>query len=93
MANYDSSKIESQLHIDSIYYNILDIEGFSRMMKDPTYCYKFYWLEAIVQLIWLQFWDGFNTKRYAGCRIIIRKFRGLYINWHHWIIKCEKILH
>ncbi|WP_295072242.1 hypothetical protein [uncultured Fibrobacter sp.] len=21
------------------------------MMKDPTYCYKFYWLEAIVKLI------------------------------------------
>ena len=21
------------------------------MMKDPSYCYKFYWLEAIVQLI------------------------------------------
>ena len=29
----------------------LDIEGFSRMMKDPSYCYKFYWLEAIVQII------------------------------------------
>lgn len=21
------------------------------MMKDPSFCYKFYWLEAIVQLI------------------------------------------
>ena len=21
------------------------------MLKDPSYCYKFYWLEAIVQLI------------------------------------------
>ena len=21
------------------------------MMKDPSYCYKFYWVEAIVQLI------------------------------------------
>ncbi len=39
------------LHIDSQYYNRLDIEGFSRMMKDPAYCYKFYWLEAIVKLI------------------------------------------
>ena len=51
MVKYDSQKIEYQLHIDSGYYNTLDIEGFSRMMKDPSYCYKFYWLEAIVQLI------------------------------------------
>ena len=29
----------------------LDIECFSQMMKDPSYCYKFYWLEAIVNLI------------------------------------------
>ena len=40
-----------QLTIDSHYYNKLDIEGFSRMLKDPSYCYKFYWLEAIVHLI------------------------------------------
>ncbi len=40
-----------QLAIDEHYYNKLDIEGFSRMMKDPSYSYKFYWLEAIVQLI------------------------------------------
>lgn len=40
-----------QLTIDKYYYNKLDIDGFSRMMKDPSYCYKFYWLEAIVQLI------------------------------------------
>jgi len=33
------------------YENTLDIEGFSNMMKDPSYCYKFYWLEAIVKLI------------------------------------------
>lgn len=33
------------------YYNALDIESFSQMMKDPSYCYKFYWLEAIVNLI------------------------------------------
>lgn len=51
MAEYDPQKIEYQLHIDAGYYNALDIEGFSRMMKDPAYCYKFYWLEAIVQLI------------------------------------------
>ena len=41
----------ADLVIDERYYNSLDIEGFSRMMKNPTYCYKFYWLEAIVQLI------------------------------------------
>jgi len=37
--------------IDGKYYNSLDIQSFSHMMKDPSYCYKFYWLEAIVQLI------------------------------------------
>jgi hypothetical protein len=41
----------AELIIDKKYYNNLDIEGFSRMMKDPSFCYKFYWLEAIVQLI------------------------------------------
>lgn len=51
MDKYDFPKIESQLHIDSVYHNTLDIEGFSLMMKDPSFCYKFYWLEAIVQLI------------------------------------------
>ena len=39
------------LHLDEQYHNQLDIEGFSLMLKDPSYCYKFYWLEAIVQLI------------------------------------------
>ena len=33
------------------YRNTLDVEGFSNMMKDPSFCYKFYWLEAIVILI------------------------------------------
>lgn len=51
MVKYDSQEIEGQLHIDPGYYNTLDLTGFSRMMKDPSYCYKFYWLEAIVQLI------------------------------------------
>lgn len=41
----------SELFIDKKYYNALDIEGFSKMMNSPSYCYKFYWLEAIVQLI------------------------------------------
>lgn len=42
---------EYNLAIDEKYYSTLYIEGFSQMMKDPSYCYKFYWLEAIVQLI------------------------------------------
>ena len=41
----------TELIIDSNYYNKLDIEGFSKMMSSPSYCYKFYWLEAIVQMI------------------------------------------
>ncbi len=37
--------------LDENYHNGLDIGGFSQMLKDPSYCYKFYWLEAIVKLI------------------------------------------
>ena len=51
MAEFDFEKTEYSLTIDGKYYNTLDIESFSLMMKDPSYCYKFYWLEAIVQLI------------------------------------------
>lgn len=59
MAEFDNHKIEyktnfhGQEHIiyDLKYYNRLNIEGFSQMLKDPSYCYKFYWLEAIVKLI------------------------------------------
>ena len=51
MAEPDFAKIKYSLTIDGKYYNTLDIESFSLMMKDPSYCYKFYWLEAIVQLI------------------------------------------
>ena len=39
------------LVIDTAYYNKLDIRSFMLMLKDPSYCYKFYWLEAIVTLI------------------------------------------
>lgn len=39
------------LSIDGKYYNILEVDSFARMLKDPSYCYKFYWLEAIVNLI------------------------------------------
>jgi len=51
MAEFGPAKTDNQLNISSEYYNALDIEGFARMMKDPSYCYKFYWLEAIVKLI------------------------------------------
>ena len=40
-----------ELNIASDYYNVLDIRSFSLMLKNPSYCYKFYWLEAIVNLI------------------------------------------
>lgn len=42
MAEFDSSKAGYTLTIDGKYYNTLDIESFSLMMKDPSYCYKFY---------------------------------------------------
>ena len=51
MVESDIAKGGYSIALDGKYYNTLDIEGFSRMMKDPSYCYKFYWLEAIVQLI------------------------------------------
>ena len=51
MAEYNSFPQSLALDINSPYCNQLDIECFSLMMKDPTYCYKFYWLEAIVKLI------------------------------------------
>ncbi len=48
MDQYPSSP---KLDIDSSYYNTLDVDSFALMLKDPSYCYKFYWLEAIVGLI------------------------------------------
>ena len=51
MAEHNFPNVEYSLTIDGKYHNTLDIEGFSQMMKDPSYCYKFYWLEAIVNLI------------------------------------------
>ena len=51
MVERNSSEVGYSLTIDGKYHNTLDIEGFSHMMKDPSYCYKFYWLETIVQLI------------------------------------------
>jgi hypothetical protein len=51
MAEFNSTKSEYVLNVDDKYYNALDIQGFTQMMKDPSYCYKFYWLEAAVNLI------------------------------------------
>lgn len=51
MAEFNTPKIEYGLSIDGKYYNTLDIQGFTQMMKNPSSCYKFYWLEAIVNLI------------------------------------------
>ena len=51
MAQYDPTKIDIVLNNSGEYSNTLDIEGFSLMMKNPSYCYKFYWLEALVILI------------------------------------------
>ncbi len=43
--------MDYSLNINGEYKSTLDIEGFSQMMKDPSYSYKFYWLEALVHLI------------------------------------------
>ena len=51
MAQFDTPQIGYSLNINGEYHNTLDIECFSQMMKDPSYCYKFYWLEAIVNII------------------------------------------
>ena len=51
MAEYDIAETGGRLTISGTYVNTLDVEGFAQMMKDPSYCYKFYWLEAIVNLI------------------------------------------
>lgn len=48
MAQYPG---KTNLDIDAGYYNSLDIQSFALMLKDPSYCYKFYWLESIVHLI------------------------------------------
>lgn len=39
------------LHTDASYRNDLDTGKFARMLDDPSQCYKFYWLEAILNLM------------------------------------------
>ncbi len=43
--------MDYSLIVDGKYYNSLEVESFSRMMDSPSYCYKFYWLDAIITLI------------------------------------------
>lgn len=42
--------MELDLHSDLIYENHLDTDRFARMLDDPSQCYKFYWLGAIISL-------------------------------------------
>lgn len=51
MAEYNSAQGGLSLIIEGEYSSSLDMEGFALMLKDPSYCYKFYWLEALVLLI------------------------------------------
>lgn len=53
MVEYPDLQGKNILEIEPKYYNNLNIDGFSKMMKNPSYCYKFYWLEAIIQLIFI----------------------------------------
>ena len=49
MAKYYSEKIDWT--VDDKYINTLDLDGFSSMISNPSYSYKFYWLEALVKLV------------------------------------------
>lgn len=43
--------MELELHSNLIYENHLDTERFAHMLDDPSQCYKFYWLGAILNLM------------------------------------------
>ena len=45
------NKSDFLLSIDNKYHNTLEIHSFSRMMDSPSFCYKFYWLDAIINLV------------------------------------------
>lgn len=51
MVEYYSSKNDLLTGLDKKYHNELDIQSFCLMLKDPSACYKFYWLGAIVKLV------------------------------------------
>lgn len=44
-------KSDFLLSIGNKYYNSLEIQSFSRKMDSPSFCYKFYWLDAIINLV------------------------------------------
>lgn len=43
--------MELVLHTDGIYSSELDISKFAQMLDDSSQCYKYYWLEAILNLM------------------------------------------
>ena len=51
MVEHDNTKRLVYESIEAKYKNTLDLKDFFLMLKDPTFSYKFYWLEAIVKLI------------------------------------------
>lgn len=51
MAEYHLPQTPYVLTLPDGYVNRLDMEGFALMLKDPSYCYKFYWLEALIKII------------------------------------------
>ncbi len=63
----------NDLKIDLVYKNDLNMDYFSKMLESPTQCYKFYWLDAIMQLvlqkdemtfeeiIYQMFWDAWYS--------------------------------
>lgn len=61
------------LHTDASCRNDLDTGKFARMLDDPSQCYKFYWLEAILNL--LPVYDaaklqGYGLWRYSDYVVI-----------------------
>ena len=43
--------MELVLHTDGICSSELDISKFAQMLDDSSQCYKYYWLEAILNLM------------------------------------------
>lgn len=64
------------LHTDASYRNDLDTGKFARMLDDPSQCYKFYWLEAILNLMPTEEGDisfektGIRCRETAGLRTV-----------------------
>ena len=64
------------LHTDASCRNDLDTGKFARMLDDPSQCYKFYWLEAILNLMPTEEGDisfektGIRRRETAGLRTV-----------------------